>query len=83
MIVMEGLNGLTPQTPDRLLLFIYLIDILYDAHCRVICASTVPIDDLYQGDKYAEAFARTRSRLIEMQSEQYLYRDQMGEEFMD
>ncbi|HVJ62148.1 MAG TPA: AFG1/ZapE family ATPase, partial [Tahibacter sp.] len=44
----------------------------YDRHVKLVLSAAVPIVDLYDGVKLRAEFARTESRLIEMQSEAYL-----------
>lgn len=54
--------------------FITLIDTLYDAGIALIVSAAAPPDDLYRGPEGREAFefARTESRLFEMQSPDYV-----------
>jgi cell division protein ZapE len=52
--------------------FIALVDEFYDQRVRLIISAAVPIEELYQGGRVSFAFQRTVSRLIEMQSEEYL-----------
>lgn len=59
-------------SPDLILSFINLIDVLYDAHKRVIISAAAPANELYHGKTYQLAFKRTKSRLIEMQSDGYM-----------
>lgn len=54
--------------------FIHLVDACYDRNVKLIATSEVPIDQLYTGTRLALPFERTRSRLIEMQSTDYLAR---------
>src|ERR1700761_1796357 len=54
--------------------FVVMIDTLYDEGVKLICsAATVP-DELYPDGRGSEAFRRAASRLMEMQSEDYLKR---------
>ncbi|MBC54947.1 MAG: cell division protein ZapE [Gammaproteobacteria bacterium] len=55
--------------------FVSLVDELYDRHVKLILSAAVPLPDLYVGEGLAFVFERTRSRLLEMQSEEYLARE--------
>ena len=57
---------------DAALRFVYLIDELYDRHVNLLLSAAADPLSLYNGTKSKQAFERTASRLIEMQSEQYL-----------
>jgi cell division protein ZapE len=52
--------------------FVSLIDELYDRHVKLIISAAVPLTELYCGHNLAFVFERTQSRLLEMQSEEYL-----------
>jgi cell division protein ZapE len=52
--------------------FILLIDTLYDRGIKLAASFSVPLDDLARDPETRAEFARTASRLIEMQSEAYL-----------
>ncbi|WP_404342940.1 cell division protein ZapE [Pseudoalteromonas mariniglutinosa] len=48
--------------------FIALVDEFYDRNKLLIISARADIADLYQGEKLAFSYARTESRLVEMQS---------------
>ena len=52
--------------------FINLIDELYDKSILLVASFKCPLHSLYLGDELQSQFARTYSRLIEMQSLEYL-----------
>lgn len=54
--------------------FVHLVDAFYDRNVKLIISAATPIEMLYQGQKLRFEFERTYSRLLEMQSEEYLAR---------
>jgi cell division protein ZapE len=52
--------------------FVNLVDEFYDHGVNLVLAADVPIADLYRGERLQAEFERTKSRLIEMQSQEYL-----------
>ena len=60
--------------------FILLIDTLYDRGVKLAASFAVPLDELGQDDKTRFEFQRTVSRLIEMQSADYLAAPHKDEE---
>ncbi|HTW33648.1 MAG TPA: cell division protein ZapE [Rhizomicrobium sp.] len=54
--------------------FILLIDTFYDEGVHLVCSAAAPPEGLYTAGDGADAFRRTASRLVEMQSEDYLKR---------
>jgi cell division protein ZapE len=54
--------------------FISVIDEFYDRSVNVIVSAAAAPQELYKGEKLKFEFQRTASRLVEMQSEEYLAR---------
>ena len=52
--------------------FVWLIDVFYDNHVRLVASSAMPLEDVYSDDMAAGEFSRTASRLTEMQTLHYL-----------
>ena len=52
--------------------FINLVDIFYDKRVKLIIHAAVPVLDLYVAGRKLFEFERTKSRLLEMQTEEYL-----------
>ena len=54
--------------------FISLVDAFYDQGVKLVVSAAAAPTALYRGERLAFEFRRTTSRLIEMQSEEYLAR---------
>ncbi|MEN1941153.1 cell division protein ZapE [Luteimonas sp. MJ174] len=52
--------------------FVTFIDEAYDRNVKLVCTAAAAPHALYEGERLAGAFERTASRLIEMQSSDYL-----------
>lgn len=52
--------------------FTWLIDVLYDHKVKLIISAECPADELYTEGRMANEFHRTVSRILEMQSREYL-----------
>lgn len=55
--------------------FVYLVDELYDRHVNLLLSAEADAVSLYSGNRLRREFERTGSRLIEMQSTEYLARE--------
>jgi cell division protein ZapE len=71
-VLISGVPQLTAQTENEARRFINLVDEFYDHGVNLVIAADVPIGELYRGERLRAEFERTKSRLIEMQSEDYL-----------
>jgi cell division protein ZapE len=74
-IFVSNVPQFTPLTEDAARRFIELVDEVYDRGVNLVLSAAVPAVELYDGERLRAAFARTESRLIEMQSEEYLARE--------
>jgi cell division protein ZapE len=74
-VFLTDIPALSTEQDNQARRFITLVDEFYDRAVKLIISSIVPIDALYRGTKLAFEFERTKSRLIEMQSQQYLARE--------
>jgi cell division protein ZapE len=54
--------------------FVHLVDECYDRAVKLIASAEAPIERLYTGKRLTGPFERTVSRLVEMQSKDYLSR---------
>ena len=64
----------TWRNEDAARRFISLVDEFYDHDVKLILAAAAGVRDLYQGERLRFEFERTASRLLEMQSHDYLAR---------
>jgi cell division protein ZapE len=71
-LVLDGVPRLGPENHDRARRFITLVDALYDHRVKLVASAGAAPDALYERGDGAVAFQRTASRLVEMQSQDYL-----------
>lgn len=77
-VLLGGVPVFDAQRDDATRRFITLIDELYDRHVNLICSADASPAALYRGERLTAAFERTASRLIEMQSAEYLALEHRG-----
>jgi cell division protein ZapE len=65
---------LGPDAENAARRFISLVDEFYDRAVKLIVSAHAPVVEAYRGSKLTFEFERTKSRLIEMQSQEYLAR---------
>jgi cell division protein ZapE len=73
-VLVSGVPRFTPARDDAARRFVALVDEFYDRGVKLVLSAEVPVDALYAGERLAFEFERTRSRLLEMQSRDYLAR---------
>jgi cell division protein ZapE len=71
-VLLTGVPRISPKNADAARRFTWLVDVFYDDRVNLFVAAEASPDELFtEGDNSAE-FARTASRLTEMQSVDYL-----------
>jgi len=71
-VILSGVPYMPPRMTNEARRFIWLIDVLYDHKIKLIMSAEVPASELYTEGQITAEFSRTVSRLIEMQSRDYL-----------
>lgn len=71
-VMVDNVPALNDTLMDPTRRFIYLVDEFYDRRVKLLIRAEQSILELYQGEKLAFEIERARSRLLEMQSEEYL-----------
>ncbi|MDG2517624.1 cell division protein ZapE [Lysobacter soli] len=77
-VLVGGIPLFDGRNDDPARRFVHLIDELYDRHVNLVCTAAAAPPALYTGKKLAHAFERTTSRLIEMQSAEFLSLEHRG-----
>ncbi|HAT8316509.1 TPA: cell division protein ZapE [Legionella pneumophila] len=73
-VFLSDVYQLTESHTAQAIMFIHFIDVMYDRGIKLIISADVPAEELYVKGEMKETFKRTLSRLIEMQSVDYLSR---------
>jgi cell division protein ZapE len=71
-VLISNVPQFTQTTENQARRFIALVDEFYDRRVKLILSAAVPVGELYAGKRLRFEFQRTRSRLEEMQSHEYL-----------
>lgn len=71
-IIIANVPQFTIYSEDAARRFVQLVDEFYDRRVKLVLTAAAPITELYDGERLRAEFGRTESRLIEMQSEEYL-----------
>ena len=71
-VLLSDVPILTGKKENAARRFISLVDEFYDHGVKLIISAAAPITELYQGERLSFEFERTESRLLEMQSHDYL-----------
>ena len=71
-VLLGGVPKMDALNEDAARRFVNLVDELYDRQVNLVCTAAAAPPQLYRGHRLQGAFERTASRLIEMQSAEYL-----------
>jgi len=74
-VLLSNVPRLGRDSEDAARRFVYLVDEFYDRHVNLLLSAAADPLSLYQGQRLEREFERTSSRLIEMQSSDYLARE--------
>jgi len=78
-VLLTGVPKMSPKNADAARRFTWLVDVFYDDRVKLFVAAEAPPDDLFTEGENSAEFARTASRLTEMQSAQYLQQERRRE----
>lgn len=71
-VLISDLPQLDASMDDRARRFVSLVDEFYDHKVKLIISAESKLEDIYLGQELRFVFERTKSRLLEMQSHDYL-----------
>lgn len=71
IVFISGIPTFQDKESAALILWMYLIDVFYDAHIKLVMGASTPFDKLYPTGHQTDPFQRTLSRMQEMQSDWY------------
>ena len=73
-VLVTNVPILCGQKDDQARRFVNMVDEFYDRSVKLVISAAVPLTALYAGGRLSFEFERTSSRLLEMQSREYLAR---------
>jgi len=71
-VLLTGVPEMSPKNADAARRFTWLVDVFYDDRVKLFVGAEAQPDALFPEGEHSAEFARTASRLIEMQTAQYL-----------
>jgi len=75
IVLVSRIPVIPESAKDTVCLFVSLVDVLYDARVRLVMSAAEPVPQLYLRGFMVMEYARTHSRLLEMQSTDYFMSD--------
>ena len=77
-VFLTGVPRMSSSMSSEARRFTWLVDVLYDQKVKLLVCADCPADQLYTQGAFAHEFTRTVSRLVEMQSRDYLLAPRRG-----
>jgi len=74
-VLVSDIPVIPENESDTIRLFVNLIDVLYDARVKLVISAAESVPLLYSRGHMILEYARTHSRLVEMQSQEYFFGD--------
>jgi cell division protein ZapE len=74
-VLISDVPQLSVSNDDQARRFINLVDEFYDRNVKLVLSAAAPLHELYTGGRLSFEFERTQSRLLEMQSHDYLAKE--------
>jgi cell division protein ZapE len=72
IVILSGVPAMSAAMSSEARRFTWLVDVLYDHKVKLLMSAEVAPDELYKDGMLATEFQRTASRIIEMQSREYM-----------
>ena len=72
-VIVSGVPIFDGESDNAARRFIALVDEFYDRRVKLVVSAAAHAESLYKGRRLAFEFQRTRSRLVEMQTQEYLH----------
>ncbi len=77
-VILSGVPMMSAAMSSEARRFTWLIDVFYDQGVKLLMSAEVAPEELYTTGAMANEFHRTVSRIVEMQSQEYMNRQQRG-----
>ena len=71
-VILSGIPRMASSMASEARRFVWFIDVMYDQRAKVLMSAACPADELYTSGAMANEFHRTVSRIVEIQSKEYL-----------
>ena len=77
-VILSGVPAMNAAMSSEARRFTWLVDVFYDQKVKLLVSADCPAERLYTTGAMAHEFVRTASRLVEMQSREYLEAPRRG-----